>query len=165
MEQGKTRFRFRTRKNLSIPSIISKKEKLRRCLPGGNYIDVKGMSAKKSNTPPFIFKAFDEISDVLKHITSKDEFEKEKPNIIKITRSYLKRIGKPVEKNGFPIEDYAISTKLTKSISQYTKSMPQHVKAAKMEEQRTGNKIEAGEYVTYVKAEILKELNHFYRKN
>ncbi|MBN2156403.1 MAG: DNA-directed DNA polymerase I [Candidatus Lokiarchaeota archaeon] len=118
---------------------------------GGNSIDVKGMSAKKSNTPPFIFKAFDEISGILKKITSKAEFEKEKAKIINITKSYLKRIGKSLEKNGFPIEDYAISTKLTKSISSYKKTMPQHVKAAMMEEKRTGIKIEAGEYISYVK--------------
>jgi len=118
---------------------------------GGQYLDVKGMSAKKSNTPPFIFKAFDEISGVLKRITTMEEFEKEKPHIIKIARSYLKRIGKPVEKKGFPLEDYAISTRLTKAISQYTKAMPQHVKAAKMQQNRTGIKVEAGEYVTYVK--------------
>ncbi len=118
---------------------------------GGEYIDVKGMSAKKSNTPPFIFKAFDEISEILKRITNMDEFESEKKHIIKITRSYLKRIGKPLDKKGFPIEEYAVSTKLTKPITNYTKTMPQHVKAAIMEQKRTGIKVEAGEYITYVK--------------
>jgi DNA polymerase I len=118
---------------------------------GGKYVDVKGMSAKKSNTPPFIFYAFDEVSDVLKEITNMNEFNKKKKQIVKIIRSYSKRIGKPENKNGWAIEDYAISTKMTKSISSYTKAMPQHVKAAQMEESRTGIPIESGQYITYVK--------------
>jgi DNA polymerase I len=118
---------------------------------GGQFVDVKGMSAKKSNTPPFIFKVFGEISEVLKTITTKQEFEQEKKNILKIIRSYIKRIGKPEDKDGFPIEDYAISTKLTKPINSYAKTKPQHVKAAEMEEKASGIHLESGEYITYVK--------------
>jgi len=118
---------------------------------GGQIVDVKGMSAKKSNTPLFIFKAFEEISEILKKITTQQEFETEKKNILKIIRSYAKRIGQPEDKEGFPIEDYAISTKLTKSISSYTKTKPQHVKAAEMEERASGIRLESGDYITYVK--------------
>ncbi|MHA1819890.1 MAG: DNA-directed DNA polymerase I [Promethearchaeota archaeon] len=115
------------------------------------YIDIKGMTGKKTNTPPFIKKAFNEVSEILKHITNPEEFKKSRKDIINLIKSYIKKIGKPEEKGGFPIKDYAITVILKKNPDKY-ESQTQHLKAARMEEQFTHKKLEKGDRVTFIKA-------------
>ena len=59
------------------------------------YVDIKGLVAKKKNTPDFIKKAFSEMIEILKKITDNSEFLKAKDKIIEIVRNNLKKIGKP----------------------------------------------------------------------
>ncbi len=113
-------------------------------------VDIKGMSAKKSNTPEFISRAFNEVVEILKNITNMEEFKREKKNIISVTRSYLKRIGKPLDKNGFPIEDYSVTIRLSRKLESYG-GEPQHVKAAKTIEKTKNKKFVEGDYITLVK--------------
>ncbi|MHA1191640.1 MAG: DNA-directed DNA polymerase I [Promethearchaeota archaeon] len=91
-------------------------------------VDIKGLVAKKKNTPNFIKKAFNEMIEILKGITDDEGFLKARDKIIKIVRSNLKKIGKP---DTFTLEDYAISIVLKKSLNKYDKTIPQHVRAAK----------------------------------
>jgi len=115
-------------------------------------IDVKGMMGKKSNTPPFIMKAFENAIEILKDIHNIDEFNKQKPKLINLIKQSLKNIGKPVEKGGYPIEDYAISVILKKKIENYKKNEPQHVKAAKLALKYNSNlSFDSGDYIEFVK--------------
>ena len=91
-------------------------------------VDIKGLVAKKKNTPDFIKKAFSEMIEILKRIDNDDSFSKARDKIIKIVRSNLKKIGKP---DTFTLEDYAINIALKKSLNKYDKTIPQHVRAAK----------------------------------
>ena len=118
---------------------------------GSLYVDIKGMTGKKSNTPPFIKMAFKDVTKILKNIKNENDFKQSRKEIISVIRGYMKRIGRLVEKDGIPIEDYSISVRLTKSVDKYSKVESQHVKAAKMEMMNTDSKIEKGDIVTFVK--------------
>jgi len=93
------------------------------------YVDVKGLVAKKKNTPKFIKKVFNTLLEILKNVTNDDEFLKARKEIIDIIKENRKKIGKP---DTFSLEDYAINITLQKNINSYDKINPQHVKAAKI---------------------------------
>jgi DNA polymerase I len=129
------------------------------------YTDIKGLVAKKKNTPDFIKKAFAEMIGILKKITNNDEFLKAKDKIVEIVRTNLKKIGKP---DTFDLEDYEINISLQKDLKDYKKVIPQHVRAAielikveiaeaqarnapKKELQQIKNKFRKGDVVTFVK--------------
>lgn len=113
-------------------------------------IDIKGMTGKKSNTPPFIINAFNEATEILTKIKNIEDFNVQKVNIEKLIRQTLKKIGKTPEQGGFPLEDYAISVTIRKK--SYKKSEPQHIKAAKMlKEIDEDEDFEAGDTIDYVK--------------
>ncbi|MHA1459949.1 MAG: DNA-directed DNA polymerase I, partial [Promethearchaeota archaeon] len=91
------------------------------------YVDIKGLVVKKKNTPDFIKKAFSQLIEILKEITNDGEFKLARKRIIDIVKSNLKKIG---QADTFTLEDYAISISMQKSIKNYTKVIPQHVRAA-----------------------------------
>jgi len=91
------------------------------------YVDIKGLVAKKKNTPDFIKKAFSQLIEILKEITNDGEFRLAKKRIIEIVKSNLKKIGQP---DTFTLEDYAINIGLQKNLKNYVKTIPQHVRAA-----------------------------------
>jgi DNA polymerase I len=91
------------------------------------YVDIKGLVAKKKNTPDFIKKAFSQLIEILKEITNDEEFKLAKKRIIEIVKSNLKKIGQP---DTFTLEDYAINVGLRKNLKDYVKTIPQHVRAA-----------------------------------
>ena len=91
------------------------------------YVDIKGLVAKKKNTPDFIKKAFSQLIEILKEITNDEEFNKARKKIIEIVKSNLKKIGQP---DTFTLEDYAINIGLQKNLKDYVKTIPQHVRAA-----------------------------------
>ena len=92
------------------------------------FVDIKGLVAKKKNTPEFIKKVFSQLIEILKEITNDEEFKVAKNKIIEIVKNNLKKIGKP---DTFTLEDYEINIALQKSLGSYTKVIPQHVRAAK----------------------------------
>ncbi len=118
---------------------------------GGEYVDIKGLLAKKHNTPDFIKKKFAEFQDVLKNVTNMDTFKQKREEIIKVVRETINLIGKPPEKGGFEIKDYAITMAIKKSLDKYQKTTPQHVKAALMLPKKEQDKIEKGSFIRYVK--------------
>jgi len=113
------------------------------------FVDIKGLVAKKRNTPVFIKKVFSEMIEILKNITNNDEFLKAKDQIIEIVRDNLKKIGKP---NTFTLEDYAINIGLQKDLKSYTKVVPQHVRAAKELRDITGKEFQKGETIRFIKS-------------
>jgi len=112
------------------------------------YVDIKGLVAKKKNTPEFIKKVFNQLIEILKTITNDDEFSKAKSKIIDIVKDNLKKIGKP---NTFSLEDYAINIAMQKKLKDYIKVVPQHVRAARELKKATGKEYQKGETVSFVK--------------
>ncbi|MFX1571674.1 MAG: DNA-directed DNA polymerase I [Promethearchaeota archaeon] len=113
------------------------------------YTDIKGLVAKKKNTPEFIKQVFSEMIEILKHIKNNEDFLKAKDQIIGIVRESLKKIGKP---DTFSIEDYAINIALQKNMKNYTKVIPQHVRAAIELKDATGKEYQKGETISFIKS-------------
>ncbi len=112
------------------------------------YVDIKGLVAKKKNTPEFIKKVFNELIEILKNITNDDEFAEARKKIIEIVRENMRKIGKP---GAFPLEDYAINISLQKNPKDYKKVIPQHVNAALELQKITGKEYHKGDVVSFVK--------------
>ncbi|MFX0038740.1 MAG: DNA-directed DNA polymerase I [Promethearchaeota archaeon] len=113
------------------------------------YTDIKGLVAKKKNTPEFIKTVFSELIEILKNITNNTEFLKAKDKIIEIVRNNLRKIGKM---DAFTLEDYAINIGLQKDLKSYTKVIPQHVRAALELRDVTGKEFQKGETISFIKS-------------
>ena len=110
-------------------------------------VDVKGLLGKKKHVPAFIKEAFMRVVEELAQIRSPEDLELAKERIKAILREYYQRL-----KSGqFEIEDLAFHVTLGKEPDKYTKTTPQHVKAARELERRTGRKLRAGDIISFVK--------------
>nr|AAC44598.1 DNA polymerase [Sulfolobus acidocaldarius] len=87
--------------------------------------EIKGMLAKKRNTPEFIKKEFAEIKNMLASLNSPNDIPEVKNKLeIKIKDIYYKLRNK-----GYNLDDLAFRIMLSKPLDSYTKNTPQHVKA------------------------------------
>jgi DNA polymerase I len=114
-------------------------------------VDVKGLTGKKKHIPPFIKEAFDLMKNRLSRVKTPSEFEDAKKEIRNIIRdSYLKLKRREWKK----IDDLAFNVVLGESLEHYTKTTPQHVKAADILKKR-GYELKAGDLISFVK--VVKE--------
>ncbi|MFX1238700.1 MAG: DNA-directed DNA polymerase I, partial [Promethearchaeota archaeon] len=113
------------------------------------HVDMKGLVAKKKNTPNFIKKIFSQLIDILQQITDNSEFQKARSQIIDLVRTNQKKIGKP---DTFSLSDYAINISFQKNLDGYDKVIPQHVNAARELRDRTGREIQKGEVISFIKS-------------
>lgn len=90
---------------------------------------IKGLSGKKRNTPKKIQNCFQDVINAWKELKSQDKLDQEsaKSALIEIVRDYYLQMWHKIG----DIEDYAFSTQMTKRITDYHKTTPIHVKAAK----------------------------------
>ncbi|MFX1564629.1 MAG: DNA polymerase domain-containing protein [Promethearchaeota archaeon] len=109
-------------------------------------VDIKGLTGKKRNTPLFLQEAFMEMIDILSQVQDPDGFTSAKDRILHLAREKLTML----ERREFDVKDLAIRVQLTKSLSAYTKTTPQHVKAAK-QLQEAGKEVTAGDIIAFVK--------------
>lgn len=127
-------------------------------------VDVKGLTGKKSHTPPFIRQAFYDILDILGKVNSEKDFESARESIRKV----IQQNAKNLEARKIPLEDLSFNVTINKSLSTYGKKtgsktvdgkstdtykgLPQHIKAAKMlVEADKGHEIRAGDIISYIK--------------
>jgi DNA polymerase I len=121
-------------------------------------VDVKGLTGKKSHTPPFIRTAFGDILKVLGNVNSQNDFESAKEGIKKIVQENAQNL----ENHKIPLEELSFNVMINKSLASYGKKtgksmdnkdtykgLPQHIKAAKMLEGK--RELRAGEVISYVK--------------
>ncbi|MDH3313369.1 MAG: DNA-directed DNA polymerase I [Nitrosopumilus sp.] len=108
-------------------------------------VDVKGLTGKKSHTPPFIKKLFYELLEVLSRVQTVDDFVKAKQQI----SEKIATCGKKVEAKEIPLEDLTFNVMLSKAPSEYTKTIPQHIRAAKQLE--TIREIKKGDRISFIK--------------
>jgi len=108
--------------------------------------DVKGLTGKKSNVPEFLKKAFENTVNRLGEVKSPADFDDAKEEIRRIVRDcYFK-----LKRREYSLEDLAFKVVLGKIPAGYTKTTPQHVKAAKLLSDR-GVEIRAGDEIRFVK--------------
>ncbi len=109
-------------------------------------LDIKGLQGKKSSTPPFIKEIFYTILEKLKHIENLSDFNMVRQEIIDIVKDAEKKLVK----REVPLEDLVISVTISKPLDQYTKTTPQHVKAARLLE-KSGKKVLPGSVIRIIK--------------
>jgi DNA polymerase elongation subunit (family B) len=134
-------------------------------LPDGT-VDVKGLTGKKSHTPPFIRSAFYEILNILGRVNSQKDFESAKESI----KNIIQRDAKNLEEHKIPVQELSFNVMMNKSVSAYGKKvnssvktmdgraaqvetykgLPQHIKAAKLLSDR-GRELKAGDIISFVK--------------
>ncbi len=130
-------------------------------------VDVKGLTGKKSHTPPFIRKAFYEILNILSKVNSERDFESAKQMI----KHIIQENANNLELRKIPLEDLTFNVMINKSPGKYGKTvgagqrisldgrdpksavykgLPQHIKAARLLVD-LGRDLKAGDIVSYVK--------------
>ncbi|MGC2573805.1 MAG: DNA-directed DNA polymerase I [Candidatus Nitrosopolaris sp.] len=130
-------------------------------------VDVKGLTGKKSHTPPFIRKAFYNILNILSKVNSENDFESAKQKI----KTIIQENAYNLEQRKIPLEELTFNVMINKSPDKYGKTigtnkamslegrnteigifkgLPQHIKAAKLLVD-IGREMKAGDIVSYVK--------------
>ncbi|HZS73005.1 MAG TPA: DNA polymerase domain-containing protein, partial [Candidatus Nitrosotalea sp.] len=108
-------------------------------------VDVKGLTGKKSHTPPFIRNLFYEILEILSHVQNAQEFTQSKTKIGEMISTYAKKL----KARQIPLTDLAFHVMLSKAPSEYVKTIPQHIRAAKLLE--SIREVKKGDIIDYVK--------------
>jgi len=109
-------------------------------------VDIKGLLGKKKHIPEFVKKTFYEIVNILKNVNKREEFETAKEQIKKIVQANYLRL-----RSGYvSLSELVIRVTMNKNIEDYTKTTPQHVKAA-IQLRNFGFDVKAGQTVSYVK--------------
>lgn len=109
-------------------------------------VDIKGLTGKKRNTPEFLKRAFQEMVQALAQVQSPKDFDEARRRIKEIARMCYRKL----EKHEYSLEDLAFRIELTKNLTDYKKTTPQHVKAAKQLKQN-GAEVKAGDIIYFVK--------------
>ncbi|HEY4674630.1 MAG TPA: DNA-directed DNA polymerase I, partial [Candidatus Bathyarchaeia archaeon] len=110
-------------------------------------VDVKGLTGKKRHIPIFIKKAFDRMKERLAIVKSPEAFEKAKKDIAEIVRDCYMRLKR---REWESIGELAFNVVLGEELEHYTKTTPQHVKAAKILKEN-GADLRAGDLISFVK--------------
>ncbi|MCL5788347.1 MAG: DNA-directed DNA polymerase I [Candidatus Marsarchaeota archaeon] len=110
-------------------------------------VDIKGLLGKKRNTPPLIKQAFQKSLTALSAVKSPSDFEQAKSEV----RDILKQTVSTLKSRNFDVNDLAITVMLNKNPTDYKKNTPQHIKAARLSEDKTGRKLSSGDIIRFVK--------------
>ena len=111
-------------------------------------VDVKGLTGKKSHTPPFLRSLFSELLEVLSGVGSPGEFDAAKSRI----SGRIAECGRRVEDRKVPLEELAFRVMISKAPAEYTKTIPQHIRAARLLEQHDPDRaVRKGDIISYVK--------------
>ena len=125
--------------------VLSKRKKNYLGVTKDGKVDVKGLTGKKSHTPAFIKKLFYELLDVLSEVQTMDDFERAKNQI----SEKIATCAKKVEDKEIPLQDLTFNVMISKSPSEYVKTIPQHIRAAKQLE--AIREVKKGDKISFVK--------------
>jgi DNA polymerase I len=110
-------------------------------------VDVKGLTGKKKHIPVFIKDAFNQMKAKLGQVKNPQDFEKAKKEIAAIVRERYNTLKR---REWADNTDLAFHMVLGDELASYTKTTPQHVKAARIL-QNNGKEIRAGDQISFVK--------------
>ncbi|MDH5794672.1 MAG: DNA-directed DNA polymerase I, partial [Candidatus Bathyarchaeota archaeon] len=110
-------------------------------------VDVKGLTGKKRHIPRLIKNYFDNMQNRLSQVKNPGEFEVAKKDIEKIIRECYNTLRR---REWDDLNDLAFEVVLGKIPRAYTKTTPQHVKAAKLLMDRD-IEVQAGDLIRFVK--------------
>lgn len=125
--------------------VLSKRKKNYLGVTKDGKVDVKGLTGKKSHTPAFIKKLFYELVDILSKVQTINDFDRAKKEIsLKIANC-----AKKVQEKEIPLKDLTFNVMLSKAPSEYVKTIPQHIRAARQLE--SIREIKKGDKISFVK--------------
>ncbi len=110
-------------------------------------VDVKGLTGKKRHIPVFIKKSFENMKSRLAQVKTPADFENAKKSIAEIVLDRYMQLKRREWEN---MNDLAFNVVLGEDIERYTKTTPQHVKAAKILKEN-GADLRAGDLISFVK--------------
>jgi DNA polymerase, archaea type len=111
-----------------------------------NRVDIKGLTGKKRHTPEFIKETFNQMIGILGQVQTPLDFDDARSKIKSLVQdSYSK-----LRNRKYSLDDLAFNMMIGKSVGGYTKTTPQHVKAAQQLKDK-GDEIKAGDLVSFVK--------------
>jgi DNA polymerase, archaea type len=110
-------------------------------------VDVKGLTGKKKHIPLFIKDAFNQMKERLAQVKNPEDFEKARKDIANIVRERYNTLKR---REWNEMSDLAFHVVLGDELAHYTKTTPQHVKAARILQQN-GKELRAGDLITFVK--------------
>ncbi|HUU47642.1 MAG TPA: DNA-directed DNA polymerase I [Nitrosopumilaceae archaeon] len=125
--------------------VLSKRKKNYLGVTPDGKVDVKGLTGKKSHTPAFIKNLFYEILDILSNVQTIDDFVRAKIEIAEI----ISNCARKVEAKEIPLKDLTFNVMVSKPPSEYVKTIPQHIRAAKQLE--SIREIKKGDKISFVK--------------
>ena len=125
--------------------VLSNRKKNYLGVTDSGKVDVKGLTGKKSHTPGFIKKLFFDLLDVLSEVKTMEDFVKAKKQI----SEKIADCGKKVEAKEIPLEDLTFNVMLSKAPSEYVKTIPQHIRAAKQLE--SIRELKKGDKISFIK--------------
>jgi DNA polymerase I len=111
-------------------------------------VDVKGMTGKKKHIPLFIKDAFDLMKQRLAKVKTPSDFEQAKKDIRLIVLDCYTQLKR---RQWHSINDLAFHVVLGETPKAYTKTTPQHVKAALILEKEKKIELKAGDLISFVK--------------
>ncbi len=111
----------------------------------GNFV-IKGMLAKKSNTPEFIKAETSEVMKILASMRGPEDLEK----TLDALREKVQEIYNRLRRKEYTLDQLAIEVMLSKDPSEYKKNTPQHVKAALLL-MKEGIQVTRGDIISFVK--------------
>ena len=114
--------------------------------PNGN-VDIKGLTGKKRNTPEFLKAAFNEMIETLSEVKRENEFFAAHGRIREIVKGCYTKL----KQHRYSLEELAFTVVMSKAISGYDKTTPQHVKALKTLSEEEQRRVGAGSVIQYVK--------------
>lgn len=121
-----------------------KKNYIGRYVDGG--IEIKGLIAKKRNTPEFLKQLFEELVEKLKSAEAPEDFVAFKEWL----ENEVKNLYRDLKKKEVTLDKLAFKVGLTKRLEEYTKTKPPHIKAA-LQLKSYGYHVEEGDIIPYVK--------------
>ena len=110
-------------------------------------VDVKGLTGKKKHIPLFIKDAFNQMKERLAQVKNPEDFEKARKDIAVIVRERYQTLKRREWKDN---NELAFHVVLGDDLARYTKTTPQHVKAARIL-QDSGKELRAGDLISFVK--------------
>ena len=126
-------------------ALSSRKKNYFGVYPDGS-VDIKGLTGKKRHIPEFLHGAFYRMVSILSEVKSPEDFDAAKSKITDIVKEcYIKLRNKE-----YTLEELAFSMMMSRTPDRYTKTTPQHVKAAR-QLQQSGTEMKPGDIVSFVK--------------
>jgi DNA polymerase I len=132
-------------KNYRYLALSSRKKNYFGVMPDGK-VDIKGLTGKKRHIPEFLHAAFLQIVSILSQVKTPEEIETAKTKLTEVVKDcYVKLRNKQ-----YTLDELAFSMMMSRTPENYTKTTPQHVKAAR-QLQKAGTEMRPGDIVSFVK--------------